>query len=448
LEPLAFDGRTLGPRFDEIGWPIPELMLFGGMMVTRGEAVRLLSLGTNWDAFSLGARLVMRFARDKLGYRRGTRLVLGNALVARLYQNLLQRGVEVRLACNVSWLVTGQGRVRGVVARWDGVERELSSSRGVVLAGGGFPASPGWRSKYLPAPTPQYTPAFEGCTGDTISLGQQAGGVLGPVGEDNGLWFPGSIATRSDGSTAVYPHIVLDRPKPGLIAVNRNGKRFANEALSYHEFVRAMFRENRRVPCIPALLVCDRRFVWKYGLGMIRPRTPFLGSYVRSGYLHMANTLAELAAKIGVDPAGLEETVRRNNQYARSGFDADFGKGTGSYERGNGDASHKPNPCLGPICKPPFCAVAVVPTPLGTSLGLLTNTSAQVLDGAGQPISGLYACGNDMHSAFAGEYPGAGAQLGLAMTFAYLAARHAAGGGPHPRPSGTPSPPGGEGDGG
>ena len=427
LEPLAFDGRLLGARFDEIGWPIPELMLFGGMMVTRGEVARLLRLGSSWDAFWLGARLVSRFAWDRLSHRRGTRLVLGNALVAQLYQNVLERRVEVRLGCNVSRLLTDQGRVRGVVARWHGAESELTAARGVVLAGGGFPANPSWRSQYLPAPTPQYTPAFEGCTGDTIAMGQQAGGALGPVGEDNGLWFPSSITTRRDGSTAVYPHIVLDRAKPGLIAVNRDGQRFADEALSYHEFVRAMFRENRRVPCIPAWLICDRRFVWKYGLGMIRPRTPLLGSYIRSGYLVAAKTVRELAAHIGVAADGLEETVRRNNEYARSGIDPEFGKGGNSYDRGNGDASHTPNPCLGPIRKAPFCAVAVVPTPLGTSLGLLTNASAQVLDAAGRPLPGLYACGNDMYSAFGGEYPGAGAQLGLAMTFGYLAARHAAG---------------------
>jgi succinate dehydrogenase/fumarate reductase flavoprotein subunit len=223
----------------------------------------------------------------------------------------------------------------------------------------------------------------------------------------------------------VYPHIVLDRAKPGLIAVNAAGRRFTNEALSYHDFTRAMYRAHRQVPCIPAWLVCDRRFVWRYGLGMIRPRTLSLRRFVRSGYLAIADTPAGLAQRIGVDAAGLAETVRLHNEYARTGVDADFHKGESAYDRAYGDAEHAPNPCLGPIGRAPFCAVAVLPTPLGTSLGLSTDTHGQVLDAAGRPIAGLYACGNDMHSAFGGEYPGAGAQLGLAMTFAWLAARHA-----------------------
>jgi succinate dehydrogenase/fumarate reductase flavoprotein subunit len=316
--------------------------------------------------------------------------------------------------------------VSGVAIRRGEEDVPVDCRHGVVLAGGGFPANPAWRERYLPAPTPQFTTAFEGCTGDTLVLAQRVGAALGPPGEDNALWFPSSIARRKDGSMAVYPHIVLDRAKPGLIAVNAAGKRFVNEAVSYHEFTRAMYRENRRVPCIPAFLVCDRRFVWRYGLGMIRPRTPCLRGHVSRGYLHVAGTLRQLAGGIGVDPAGLVETVEAANEHARTGIDPEFHKGEASYDRGNGDPASAPNPCLGPIVAPPFCALAVVPTPLGTSLGLLTNASAQVLDGDGRPIPGLYACGNDMHSPFGGEYPGAGAQLALAMTFGYLAARHAA----------------------
>jgi 3-oxosteroid 1-dehydrogenase len=312
------------------------------------------------------------------------------------------------------------------VAERNGSEVRVRASRGVVLAGGGFPASPELRERYFPKPVAKYTSAFEGCVGDTLLMAQEIGASLGPLGEDNSLWFPSSIATRKDGSTAVYPHIILDRGKPGLVAVNAAGRRFVNEAVSYHEFTRAMYRSHREVASIPTWLVCDRRFIWKYGLGMIRPLTPVLRGYVKRGYLKLAGSIEELARAIGVDEGGLIETIRVNNEYARTGVDLQFRKGENAYDRASGDATHRPNPCLGPIERAPFSAVAVLPTPLGTSLGLLTDAHAQVLDRSGRPIAGLYACGNDQHSAVGGEYPGAGAELGLAMTFGYVAARHAA----------------------
>ena len=430
LEPLPFDGRALGRHFDEVGWPLPELMLFGGMMITRGEAAGLLGLGRSAGAtvrsMALGARLMTRYALDRLRHRRGTRLVLGNALVARLYKNLLDRQVPVWFNSAPTELLRSGGRVSGLRLIRDGAPIELGARNGVVLAGGGFPANPQMRESYLPSPAPQHTAAFEGCTGDTLQMALEAGAALGPSGEDNALWFPSSVFQRKDGSTAVYPHIVLDRAKPGLIAVNAAGKRFVNEGVSYHDFTRAMFRAHQATSCIPAWLICDRRFVWKYGLGAILPRSMRLKSHERRGYLQRAATLESLAEKIGVDPAGLAGTVRRHNAYARTGIDAEFGKGSGVYDRGNGDSTHQPNPCLGTIDKAPFCAMAVYPTPLGTSLGLQTDEAARVLDKAGAPMAGLYACGNDQHSAFGGEYPGAGAQLGLAMVFAYLAAKDAA----------------------
>ncbi len=431
LEPLPFDGRTLGKEFDRLRRPIPELMLFGGMMVTRGEAARLLRIGRSWDSFVLGVTLIARYIFDRMHYKRGTRLVLGNALIARLFKNLLDRRVAMWFNGKTIRLLSEDGRACGLVVERDGLEVRVSARRGIVLAGGGFPASPALRERYFPKPVAQFTSAFEGCAGETMMLARDIGASLGPLGEDNAFWFPSSIATRKDGSTAVYPHIVLDRPKPGLVAVNSAGRRFVNEGVSYHEFTRAMYQSHLKVPSIPAMLVCDRRFIWKYGLGMIKPRTPFLKSFIDRGYLRVADSLEGLARKIGVDAAGLVETVRANNEYARTGVDAEYHKGSNAYDRGNGDPEHMPNPCLGPIEKPPYCAVAVVPTPLGTSLGLLTNVHAEVLDGSARPIAGLYACGNDQHSIMGGEYPGAGAQLGLAMTFGYLAAMHAVGAGKH-----------------
>lgn len=426
LEPLPFDGRTLGRDFDRVRWPLPELMLFAGMMVTRGEAARLLRIRRVWDSLPLGAGLCARYLWDRLRYRRGTRLVLGNALAARLFKNLLDRRVAIWFNARTRRLISEGGRACGLVVDRGGSEARVRARRGIVLAGGGFPASPELRERYLPRPVARYTSAFEGCAGETLLLAQGIGASLGPSGGDNALWFPSSIATRKDGSTAVYPHIVLDRGKPGLVAVNAAGRRFVDEAVAYHEFVRAMYRAHREAPSIPAMLVCDRRFVWKYGLGMIRPLTPSLRSFIERGYLSVADSVEALARKIGVDAAGLDRTIRAHNEFARTGVDAEFNKGGNAYDRATGDAEHSPNPCLGPIQRPPFCAVAVVPTPLGTSLGLRTNVHAQVLDGEGRPIPGLYASGNDQHSIFGGEYPGAGAQLGLAMTFGYLAARHAA----------------------
>lgn len=426
LEPLPFDGRTLGERFDAVGWPLPELMLFGGMMVTRAEAGKLLRIGRSADATLLGLRLVSRFAFDRLRHRRGTRLVLGNALAARLYRALLDRGVDVRLGARVDRLEVIDGEVRGIVVRQAGAARRVRAKGGVVLAGGGFPADPTLRARYLPRPVAEHTAAYEGCVGSTLTLAQQAGAAIGPPGEDNALWFPSSIGRRADGSIAVYPHIALDRSRPGLIAVNAAGRRFVDEAASYHEFTRAMYRSHREVPTIPAVLVCDRRFVRKYGLGMIRPLTPSLKRYVDSGYLCIGDTIEELARRIGVDADGLVASVAAANAYAKTGVDLDFGKGGNSYDRVNGDPEHRPNPCLGPIDQPPYCAVRVVPTPLGTSLGVRTDAAARALDGDGRAIAGLYACGNDMQSIMGGEYPGPGAQLGIAMTFGFLAARHAA----------------------
>jgi succinate dehydrogenase/fumarate reductase flavoprotein subunit len=351
--------------------------------------------------------------------------VLGNALAARLFKNVRERGVAIWFKARTTRLLTTEGRVGGLVVLRDGGEVRVRATRGVVLAGGGFPASGELRERYLPKPVAQYTSAFEGCVGETLRLAQEIGGSLGPSGEDNAFWFPASIATRRDGSTAVYPHIVLDRGKPGLVAVNAAGRRFVDEAVPYHEFTRAMYRSHATVPTIPALLVCDRRFVWRYGLGMVRPRTPVLKPFIDRGYLHVADSLEGLARKIGVDAGGLARTVKAHNEYARTGVDGEFRKGNNAYDRATGDSEHSPNPCLGPIERAPYCAVSVVPTPLGTSLGLRTDVHGQVLDAAGRPMAGLYACGNDQHSIMGGEYPGAGAQIGLAMTFGYLAAMHA-----------------------
>jgi predicted oxidoreductase len=140
-----------------------------------------------------------------------------------------------------------------------------------------------------------------------------------------------------------------------------------------------------------------------------------------------ADSVAELARVLGIDPAALEDSVARNNRYAADGVDPEFGKGGDAYQRNLGDPAHGPNPCLGPIGTPPYYAIRVRPGDIGASVGLVTDADARVLDSGGQPVPGLYACGNDMNSVMAGCYPGPGITLGPALVFGYLAAMSLAG---------------------
>jgi succinate dehydrogenase/fumarate reductase flavoprotein subunit len=208
-----------------------------------------------------------------------------------------------------------------------------------------------------------------------------------------------------------------------LIAVNQLGKRFVNEAVSYHEFVKAQV--NVQNNAVPAYLLCDSQFLWKYGLGKIKPFTRMLDADIASGYLKRAQTIAELAAKLGVPTENLTQTVDSFNVHAARGEDPAFGRGSNAYQCHLGDMDQQPNPCVAMINRAPFYAVEVIPSDLGMSAGLKTDTNACVLGPGGSAITGLYACGNDMASIMNGAYPGPGITLGPALTFAYLAARHA-----------------------
>ena len=220
---------------------------------------------------------------------------------------------------------------------------------------------------------------------------------------------------------------MLDRAKPGLFAVNSEGQRFVNEACSYHDFVEAMYRSHEVINTMPAWLICDSTFVFKYGIGTIHPGTRNLRKYAEIGYATISNTISDLATSLGINENKLGNTVRRNNEFAATGIDPDFGKGDLELNRFNGDADNKPNPCLGYIEKPPFVAVAVWPAEIGCSIGLKTNINGQVLNQEDKEIVGMYACGNDMSSIMAGCYPGPGITLGPAIVFGYRVAMHAAG---------------------
>jgi len=424
--PKPFDGRLLGADFARVRPPIPEYMILGGMMVGKDDIPRLIGRFRSAANFVYAAKLFARYLADRLRYRRGTRLMMGNALMARLYYSLRQRKVPIRFGTALADVLGDARGVQGASLRAGAEEIVVKGRRGVILATGGFGHNMAFRKQFMPQPTPERSLACETNAGDGVAIGLRLGARTAPAtGGRGGLWTPVSVTHRRDGSTGLYPHLSLDRPKPGLLAVNSAGRRFVNEAVSYHDFVEAMFESHKSVPTIPAWLICASWFVEKYGLGDIHPGTRDLGAFERSGYIVSAPTIAALAGEIGVPATALAETVARHDRFAATGVDVDFGKGETELNRFNGDASHKPNPCIGALGAPPYHAIAVWPAEIAVSTGLATDPDARVLDADGRPIPGLYACGNDMASIMSGAYPGPGTTLGPAIVFAYRAVMHA-----------------------
>jgi succinate dehydrogenase/fumarate reductase flavoprotein subunit len=237
--------------------------------------------------------------------------------------------------------------------------------------------------------------------------------------------MPVSKVDFGKGEFGVFPHL-LDRYKPGVIGVLENGRRFTNESNSYHDVGAALTRACQDMSQTAMWLVCDKTALHKYGLGYVKPAPLPFGRLIRSGYLFEGATLTDLARKAGIDPSGLEKTVRDYNEYAVKGEDPAFKRGTTSFNRYLADPDNQPNPCVAPIAKGPFYAVKLVMGDLGTFDGIQTSVAGEVLRRDGTVIPGLYAVGNDRASIMGGNYPAAGITHGPNMAFGYLTAHHIA----------------------
>jgi succinate dehydrogenase/fumarate reductase flavoprotein subunit len=425
LEAAPYDGRDLKDLLTLIREPIPEFMILGGMMVNQEDVLHLLNMLKSFRSFRHSVRILARHALDHLRHPRGTRLMMGNALVARLLVSLHRRHVPILMNASVALVESGADGVSSVTIRQNEVVRTIRIRGGLVAATGGFSRHPARRAEMLRKPVAAYCPGAPGHTGQLHDLLLKAGARYGTDHRDTAFWSPVSVRARADGSTAVFPHFIFDRGRPGTITVNSQGRRFVNEALSYHPFTQAMFEANETTPSIPAFLITDEDGLRKYGLGMVRPSRFGRAGFLKDGYLVSAPTLAELAGRLEIDPAALTETVARFNSFAASGIDPDFGRGGTDYQRVTaGDLSHKPNPCLGPIARAPFYAVRLYPGDIGVATGLVTDEHARVLRDDGSAVGRLYACGNDMNSVMGGNYPGPGITIGPGLVFSYIAVRH------------------------
>ncbi len=428
LDPVEFDGRKLGRHFKTLRDPLKEFTVLGGMMVTITDVRHLLRATRAFASWRHAMKLVLRYGADRLrGYHRGTRLLLGNALAAQLFHAMLARKVPYWLNTPaLALLRDADGAVLGATVEHEGRRINIRARRGVVMATGGFPWDSTRRRQTYPHPTDDWSMSPRDNTGDGIRLAEDAGAALGQGHSSPAFWAPVSILEQPGGKRLHYPHLVWDRAKPGLIAVNGAGRRFVNESTSYHAFVQAMYRSHEQAPTMPAFLLCDQRFIDTWGLGLALPGGRPRQHLIDAGYLLQAPTLEALAQKLGVPPDALHATVARYNEHAAQGLDPDFGKGGTAYNRYLGDPEHQPNPCLAPLGAGPYYAVKVYAGDIGTACGIAANGNAQAVDASGRAIPGLYVAGNDMHSVMGGAYPAPGITLGPALTFGWVAGQHLA----------------------
>ena len=423
LATANFDGRKLGKDFELLQPPNQRLMLLGGLSIDRRKIGDFLNPMRSVGGFLSVISTLARYAMDRVWYSRGTDIGAGNALTARMLYTL--RNLKATLWVNaplVELISDGTG-VIGAVVNHVGTVKRIRARHGVVLATGGFPHNAKMREELGPNHPHHHSVGAEANIGEGIDAAQKIGAVIDHEVCGPGLWQPSSLLKHPDGTEETILYGYLDRGRPGLIAVDASGRRFVNKSNSYHDIGEAMFRngvaQNNRF-----YFICDRKFVWKRGLGLIRPYRPSLEPFERQDYITVADTIEGLAHKINVDAAGLADTVRKNNDYAKTGVDPDFGRGRNPFNTMSADPDVKPNPNLGAIESSPFVALRIYPSTLGTCLGLKTTKDSQVVNSSGTPIKGLYASGADISSVMRGYYPGGGINIGPAIVFAYLAVQH------------------------
>lgn len=429
IDPVEYDGRRLGKELARLRPPIQEFTILGGLQLGRMGLYHFPRMTRQLKSFIWATKTVLSYCKDRLTHGRDTQIKLGAALVAPLAETAFGLGIPVLTRhelCSIER--DAQGNVIAAMIQTPEGEKSILTDRGIVLAAGGFPQDAARRAKTVPhvqAGLAHYSMAPESSTGGALTAAEAAGARFLTSNSDAASWAPISLIPQADGTKRPFPHLFMDRAKPGVIAVGNDGCRFTNEALSYHDFVQNMVAKLIANQQKSAWLICDHAALRRYGLGAVPCAPGRIGPYLRSGYLKAGASAAELAHATGIDGTALARTIADFNRPAARGEDPAFGKGSTPYQTALGDPDHKPNQCVRPL-EGRLYAVEIVPGDIGTTMGLDINAYGEVRDKDGLVIPGLYAVGNDANSLMSGAYPGAGITLGPALTFGYVVGRRAA----------------------
>nr|WP_280357165.1 3-oxosteroid 1-dehydrogenase [Nocardia otitidiscaviarum] len=414
-EPKPFNAKILGEERFKLEPPYAKAPL--NVVVMQADFVRLNLIRRHPKGIMRAMRVG---ARTYLAKWTGKHILgMGQAIIAAMRKGLMDANVPVLLETPMTKLIVENGRVVGVEALRDGKPVVFRARYGVVLGSGGFEHNAEMRTKYQRQPIgTEWTTGAAANTGDGIIAGMEAGGAVDFM--EDAWWGP----TIFKGGKPWFA--LAERNLPGTIMVNADGKRFGNESAPYVEAVHTMYggeygQGDGPGENIPAWLVFDQRYRNRYIFAGLQPGQRIPSRWMENDDIVKADTLAELAARIGVPAANLTATVERFNSFADTGVDEDFGRGKSHYDRYYGDPTVKPNPCLAALVQGPFYAAKMVPGDLGTKGGLVADTAGRVLREDGTVIEGLYASGNTATPAMGHTYAGPGATIGPAITFAYLA---------------------------
>jgi 3-oxosteroid 1-dehydrogenase len=348
---------------------------------------------------------------ERLGAAPPKALIGGRALIGRLLWAITAHPhAALRLNSPLVELITSSEGVVGAVIEDHGSRRAIRARAGVLLAAGGFENNPALRERFGVPGSDRDTMGAPGNVGLALQAGIDAGAAIDLM--DQAWWSPG--LTHPDGRSAFALWFT------GGIFVNQDGKRFVNESGPYDRIGRTIIDQmSCGAMTLPFWMIYDDREglvppVKATNVSMVEPE-----QYVKAGLWHTAGTLPELAAKIGIDAENLVSTVKRFNEFVTTGVEEDFRRGDEAYDR-TFSGGRSP---LVPIETGPFHAAAFGLSDLGTKGGLVTDSSARVLDTDGNPIDGLYAAGNTMAAVSGTAYPGGGNPIGSSMLFSHLAVR-------------------------
>jgi 3-oxosteroid 1-dehydrogenase len=426
----AIDLRKLGALETELLTPLA--LAPKGIWFAPKDLRLFYQVRQNWRGKAVLVKLIYRMVRAHvLGDRMAA---IGQSLAARMRLALRDHNIPLWLGSPMTELITdsdgADSRVVGAVVERDGRAQRIGARRGVIIAAGGFDHDMEWRRKEVPEFEKDWSFGNPAASGDGIRAGEKVGAATDLI--DEAWWFPAMC--WPDGR---LQFMLNERMMPSQFVVNGAGQRFINEAAPYMDFAHAMIDGQRRgVTHVPCWLITDMQSFHRYVVGghLPIPKIPFAPvptgwklpqAWLESGIVKQADTVEGLAAQIDVPPVALRQTAERFNELARQGHDDDFNRGDSAYDNYYGDPT-LPNPNLHPLGKGPYLAFQIILGDLGTSGGLLTDEFARVLRPDGSTIDGLYAVGNASAAVMGRSYAGAGATIGPAMTFGYVAARHIA----------------------